>query len=77
MVGVQRLCVKNTLGPECTKCLVDRVEKRNGTISEPCLEKTVSSGQNYLNVQKTGLELEEIKIIFFSLLLICSIRREL
>jgi hypothetical protein len=70
MVDVQRLCVKNTLGPECIKCSVDRVEKSNGTISEPCLEKTVSSGQNYLNVRNTGLELEEIKIIFFSLLLI-------
>ncbi len=70
MVGVQRLCVKNTLGPECIKCSVDGVEKSNGTISEPCLENTVSSWQNYLNVQNTGLELEEIKIIFFSLLLI-------
>jgi hypothetical protein len=61
--------LKTHLGPECIKCSVDRVEKRNGTISEPCLEKTVSSGQNYPNVQKTGLELEEIKIFFFILLI--------
>ncbi len=45
MVGVQRLCVKNALGPECIKCSVDRVEKRNSTISEPCLEKQFLQGK--------------------------------